>query len=147
MFWQYAWNDVWCSDKCRKEHYIKHCMCALPAIQIRCSLLIGSKDSVCWHFILSRLLLDQTSIQMVRQGGCRYVNFVTRDGLLNSTATITLTPYIDHMTVTRSFRWVSSGIFLMYYQNAWNDARCSATFGKACYIKHCMCALPAIQTR
>ena len=30
-----AWNDVWCSDKCWKTCYSKHCMCAWSTINKR----------------------------------------------------------------------------------------------------------------
>jgi len=37
-----------CSDKCGKARYVKHCLCAQPAIHKRFSFLIGSYDVVCY---------------------------------------------------------------------------------------------------
>jgi len=69
---QTAWNNVQCSDKCRKACHVKHCMCPLPAIHKRFSLLIG--HCALWRYVNSRLLLNQTLFQMVPQTDCWYIN-------------------------------------------------------------------------
>ena len=47
-YWQNAWNDVWCSGKCRKSREINYCMCPLQAIHNGFSLQIGPNDIVCY---------------------------------------------------------------------------------------------------
>ena len=36
---------------------------------------------------------------------------------------------------------------LTYRQNTWNGVQCSDKYGKASYVKHCMCAWPAIHRK
>ena len=36
---------------------------------------------------------------------------------------------------------------ITYHQNTWNDVQCSDKYGKACYVKHCMCVYTEIHKR
>jgi len=71
---QNAWNDIQCSNKCGKACYVKtlHVRIANDTNKIQ------SFDWPKWHcaiyYIMSRLLLDKTSFQMVQQKICRYAN-------------------------------------------------------------------------
>jgi len=64
-YWQNAWNDVQCSDKCGKGCYVNYCMRAANDTQF---------ISVFWlvqMLLCVMLFKDKTSFQMLRQTGCQ----------------------------------------------------------------------------
>jgi len=56
QYQHYTWNGVWCSDKYRKACYVKHWMCALPAIKKDQSFDWFKWFCAFWHYIISHIL-------------------------------------------------------------------------------------------
>ena len=93
MYRQNTWNDVQCSDNCRKACYVKNCRCALEEIHKQLSLLIGPNDivcyddklipAICWakcHFRWSDKWAVETSILMKGAYGKVYLYYHTGKG-------------------------------------------------------------------
>jgi len=80
-YWQNAWNDVWCFEKCSKACYIQHFMCVIPAIHKRFSLLSGPNDIMryiiycqtkshvkCFHRQMSQHQLTNQTTYLISSG-------------------------------------------------------------------------------
>jgi len=74
---QNAWHYIWCSNKCGKAHYIKHCETPVTSKHKRFNLLIGQNDVV--HYDIKKIpaFCLTKSFQMVRQMDCQCVNSQT----------------------------------------------------------------------
>jgi len=72
---QSTWIDVWCTYKCGKACYVKHCMCALSQWNTTDTVVWMAKMMMCIMGLRNFLHFVEINVfQVVWHMGCQYVN-------------------------------------------------------------------------